>query len=244
MANMAASHNPDLPFPFPTLEAASDDGAWQAIPVVVGAPAGNTKTLLVDLQNCLPAGAHRLRLTMAFEIYWDRIALFERRPPGDTTIRAVPPERANLHWRGYSEYLPLPPDHPLTPNYERTGNRPPWRITPSGWATRYGEVGELIAASDNALALVAAGDELTVEFPALALPPIPPGFTRDYFLSLVGWDKDADVHVTTGSSIAPIPWHGMDDQAYGAQLRPELPNDDWMQRYNTRWIGPRPLARP
>jgi len=40
MANVAASHNPDLPFPFPKLEAQTATGDWHVLDVTVGAPAG------------------------------------------------------------------------------------------------------------------------------------------------------------------------------------------------------------
>ena len=71
MANIAASLDANLPFPFPTLEAELPDGSWQKVDVDVGAPCGKTKTILVDLENKLPTGARQLRITTAFEIYWD-----------------------------------------------------------------------------------------------------------------------------------------------------------------------------
>ena len=76
MANIAASHNPELPFPFPVLEVETADGRWHPIAATIGAPAGKTKTILVDLTGKLPANARRLRLQESFEIHWDRIALF------------------------------------------------------------------------------------------------------------------------------------------------------------------------
>jgi hypothetical protein len=37
----------------------------------------------------------------------------------------------------------------------------------------------------------------------------------------------------------------MDDQRYGREPRPARPEADaLMGRYNTRWVGPRTLARP
>src|SRR6185295_2879744 len=75
MANIAASQDPSLPFPFPQLEMEVAPGRWKPVAVVVGAPAGKTKTILVDLEGKLEAGTRRLRLTEAFEIHWDRIAL-------------------------------------------------------------------------------------------------------------------------------------------------------------------------
>ena len=170
MANMAGSHDPDLPFPFPQLEAATADGKWQTLDVLVGAPAGKTKTILVDLTGKLPAGAQRLRLSTAFEIHWDRIALFSRdnAAPKPATLTA---SRADLHWHGFGEYEALPADQPLTPSHERVRHEAPWRITPSGWCTRYGDVRPLIGSRDEALALLNGGDEITLDFPAEKLAP-------------------------------------------------------------------------
>jgi hypothetical protein len=35
----------------------------------------------------------------------------------------------------------------------------------------------------------------------------------------------------------------MDDQAYGRQPQPEAVSDKWIQKYNTRWVGPLTLSR-
>jgi hypothetical protein len=238
MANVGAAHTPDLPFPFPVLEAETATNEWKPVPVTVGAPAGKTKTILVDLAGKLPAGTRRLRLSTAFEIHWDRIALFERRDNAETRMTRVAPTRSDLHWRGYSEFELWPWYLPRTPSYTNVLSTAPWTITPRGWCTRYGAVDELIAGTDNALALLNGGDELTLEFATASLPPKPAGTMREFFLYTVGWDKDADFHCELGWQVEPLPWHGMDDQAYGRQERPSFPNDDWMRKYNTRWVGP------
>ena len=87
-------------------------------------------------------------------------------------------------------------------------------------------------------ATVAAGDELTLEFSASELPPIPSGLRRRFFLWTVGWNKDADYHVAAGDRIDPLPWHGMDDARHGQEARPAFPSDALHQRFNTRWVGP------
>ena len=86
--------------------------------VTVGAPAGKTKTILVDLEGKLEAGTRRLRLTEAFEIHWDRIALMEKKPNARTKITFITPTEADLHFRGFSPLEDLPPDWPLTPDYD------------------------------------------------------------------------------------------------------------------------------
>ena len=243
MANVSASHDSSLPFPFPILEVEKADGSWTKVEVTVGAPAGKTKTILVDLAGKLPPGSRRLRLGAAFELHWDRIALFDRRDNAGTHLTTLAPTRTDLHWRSYSDFEPLPWFLPLTPNYTNVFSAAPWSITPSGWATRYGAVDELIGSQDNALALVAGGDELTLEFAASALPPKPPGTQRDFFFYTVGWDKDADFHCELGWQIEPLPWVGMDGQKYGHEARPVFPRDELMQQRNTRWVGPRTLTQ-
>lgn len=242
MANIASSHLPDLPFPFPVLEA-EVDGKWQAVNVTAGAPAGKTKTIIVDLEGKLPAGARKLRLTAGFEIHWDRIALFEKAGEGATRIVTVAPSSTDLHWRGFSNFQDLPWTQPLTPDYTSVFQEPKWRLNVSGWCTRYGAVDELIAKRDDMLALINAGDELTLRFAASSVPPRPANTERDFFLYTDGWDKDADFHVARGTTIEPIPWHGMSDQQYGWEPRPAHLDEAWIGKYNTRWVAPETLKR-
>jgi tetratricopeptide (TPR) repeat protein len=242
MANINASQDPSLPFPFPTLEA-EVNGEWKPVNVVVGAPAGKTKTILVDLSGKLPAGTARLRVQTAFEIYWDRIALLEKSPSTETRITQLKPVQSDLHWRGFSEFENLAADWPLTPDYNRVAPNPKWRITPAGWCTRYGDVSELISARDEGLLIMNGGDELTLKFAAHQLPPRPDGCIREFFFYSDGWDKDSDFHVAAGTTVEPLPWHGMDDQLYGRQPRPKFPSDALHHKYNTRWVGEKTLSR-
>jgi hypothetical protein len=243
MANIAAAHDPSLPFPFPSLEAEVTPGSWKPVDVIVGAPAGKTKTILVDLDGKLDAGTRRLRLTEAFEIHWDRIALMEKKPNARTTITFITPSEADLHFRGFSPMQNLPPDWPLTPDYDTVSANSYWTITPGGWCTRYGDVSELIASRDEGLALLNGGDELTLRFAVSSLPPKPIGTVREFFLYADGWDKDSDFHVAVGAEVEPLPFHGMDGQLYGREKRPEFPSDALHRKYNTRWVEGRVLKQ-
>jgi hypothetical protein len=237
MANVAGSLDPSLPFPFPTLEAELPDGTWKPVPTEVGAPCGKTKTILVELENKLPAGARRLRLTSAFEIHWDSALLCEKAGSQQNRVTSLLAERAELRWHGFGRFEDLPESLPLTPQYGSAVAAPPWSRTPAGWCTRYGPVGELVREKDDALVLLNGGDELALSFRADQLPPKPAGFVRDFFLYVVGWDKDADFHVGEGWRVEPFPFLGMDDQAYGRQAAPQH-RPDWILEYNTRWVGP------
>ncbi|HTI73022.1 MAG TPA: FG-GAP-like repeat-containing protein [Candidatus Limnocylindria bacterium] len=243
MGNMAASHDPEAPYPFPVLESSVNGTQWQKVPVEVGTPAGKTKTILTDLQGQLPVGTRYLRLTEAFDLYWDCAELWEAADSTSFKQLVAEPTSTHLHWRGYSPNADLPFEEPLTPDYQRVQQKPWWKITPTGWATRYGEVSELVKDKDSGVAIITGGDELTLSFDPGGLPAKPEGWTRTYFFWSVGWDKDSDYHVATGDRIDPLPWHGLDAQAYGKQPRPELPSDSLHTRYNTRWVGPLTLAR-
>jgi len=243
MANIAASLDSSLPFPFPKLEAEVSPGSWIDVDVIVGAPAGKTKTILVDLDGKLAAGTSRLRLTGAFEIHWDRIALMEKKLDSQTRINFVPPSVANLRFRGFSKLKNLPPDWPLTPDYNRVAANSYWRIIPRGWCTRFGDVYELIAESDEGLVIMNSGDELTLNFAASSLPPKPPGSVREFFLYADGWDKDSDFHVAAGDQVKPLPFHGMKDQHYTIMKRPPFPSDALHEKYNTRWVEGKALRR-
>lgn len=153
-------------------------------------------------------------------------------------VTRLVPDAADLHWHGFGEFADLPPWLPLTPQYERVKPTPPWTRTPSGWCTRYGPVQELLGARDNSLVLLNGGDEVALSFAASRLPPKPQGCVRDFFLYVVGWDKDADFHVAQGWRVEPLPFHGMDDQAYGHQERLAALDDSWIAKFNTRWVAP------
>ncbi|HEY1793510.1 MAG TPA: FG-GAP-like repeat-containing protein [Opitutaceae bacterium] len=244
MANIAASFDPKVGPPFPRLEAQLPDGTWSAVRTDVGAPCGKTKTILVDLGGRLPEGARRLRITTSFEIYWDAALLCERVDGGESAVvRQVEPARADLRWRGFSRYEPEVAGLPLVPSYDRVSGTPRWDFTPTGWCTRYGDVRPLVNAEDDRLAVLNGGDEVALSFPGAGLPRPGPGRTRDFFLYLSGWDKDADFHVRRGGEVEPMPHHGMDDQRYGAEPAARPRDAAWMTEYDTRWVGPATLAR-
>ncbi|MCP5059985.1 MAG: tetratricopeptide repeat protein [bacterium] len=94
--NIAMSQNPSLVVVPPTLEMELQNGQWLPVDVVVGMPAGKTKTIVIDLTNKLEEGVERLRLRTTFEIRWDRIALFERLPNSALEVRELLPTQAEL----------------------------------------------------------------------------------------------------------------------------------------------------
>jgi hypothetical protein len=251
--NIAASQHSSAGNPFPTLEARTADGAWHAMDVTVGAPAGKPKSIAIDLTGKLPADTIALRLSSALEVYWDRIAIGERAgrvgPSGIASAGAMAscrlvertPRRADLRFRGVSRCGKPARNEPLIPIYEELRERPPWRTVIEGWCTRFGDVLPLLSATDGRLAIFNTGDVVRIAFDARGLSEAPLGWRREFFLYSVGWEKDSDHHILSGNTVEPLPYHGMDDQAYGTDAFDRSPQrarwPDWAEEYNTRWVG-------
>jgi tetratricopeptide (TPR) repeat protein len=221
--NIALSQSPREIVVPTTLEMESMHGGWESVDVSVGMPAGKTKTIVIDLTDKLAAGVRRLRLRTSFELRWDRIALFERLPASALETHTVKPSVAQLQPRGFSEIRARAVNHPPTPDWYTVFERPPWRTTPQGWVTRFGDVRPLVTRRDANLALLNGGDALELRFAAADLPPLKRGRTRAFFFYSVGWDKDGDYNVVDGDSVEPLPVVAKDD--------------DWRIRYNTRWVS-------
>jgi hypothetical protein len=171
-------------------------------------------------------------LTTTFEIRWDRIALGERAGLETGAIHELVPVEADLQWHGFSQLEVRRPGHPKTPDHDVVFERPPWRTVQQGWCTRYGDVRELVVETDDQLAILNAGDEVTLRFDADSLPPIPPDHARTFFLYTFGWEKDGDHNVVGGDFVGPLPSRQPLETAFD-----DLDENDWQLKYNTRWIS-------
>ena len=69
---------------------------------------------------------------------------------------------------------------------------------------------------DDRLVIMGSGDELRLKFDARILPPVPPGWTRDFLLKVDGWAKDRDPNTAFSTSVEPLPFHGMSRYPYPA----------------------------
>jgi hypothetical protein len=112
-----------------------------------------------------------------------------------------------------------------------------------GFFTRYGDVTELITSADDRMAILFAGDEMSVEFDAP--PPPPPGWKRDFILHNVGWDKDADLNTVLGQTVEPLPFAAMSRYPYPPDEQyPDTPlHREYLRMYQTRTIDDAPFRR-
>ncbi|GIT13108.1 MAG: hypothetical protein CM1200mP34_5140 [Verrucomicrobiales bacterium] len=178
-----------------------------------------------------------MRLSTAFEIHWNRIALFEkaalpaspkrtqprpicigtaRREGGFARAPAAAPRSTSKPATPRLAPAPLRLGHPL-----RRGRRTRRR---QGQPTRTHRRRRRVDARFN---------------PPVC-PPRGPGTTRHFFLSPAAGTK-TPIFTSPRLDRRTAAWHGMDSQRYGREPRPKL-DDGWIKQYNTRWIGPPPSA--
>jgi hypothetical protein len=216
-------------------------GHWYVAKPNLGFPAGRKKICLVDLTGVFRPGApHKIRLRTDLEIYWDQIQWAKGLPDTQIHVTRLAPSMADLHYRGYSTIRQANPSSPEIPDYNRlAATTQIWRDL-SGYYTRYGDVRELLARTDDRYVIMNAGDEMSLRFPAVAAPPA--GWVRDYIIAGDGWIKDGDYNSTYSATVQPLPYHArkLYDTPPGAledewvyRQHPE----DW-QNYQTRYVTP------
>ncbi len=223
----------------PVVEVWHPASGWRALDVPFGMPTGKDKWVVLDLGDALYAPDARVRIRTNYQMYWDQTFLTGAAPDAPHRITRLGPRSADLHHGGFSRMYRPAEDGPHLFDYTQRVSLPLWQDM-AGMATRYGDVTELLSSTDDRYVIMTAGDEVTVRFDAGALPPLAPGWERDFLFLSDGWDKDADKNTVTGETVAPLPFHAM--SAYPYPASEAYPDDDvhraYRKRYNTRRIGP------
>ncbi|MEA2694842.1 MAG: hypothetical protein QOJ16_4229, partial [Acidobacteriota bacterium] len=223
----------------PSLQVKDAAGRWRTVIEDMGMPSGKPKAIAVDLTGKFLSASREVRIVTNVCVYWDEIFLSEEASaPEPPSVRSTPldPAAADLHFRGFSTPVIHPErKQPEAFDYGRLLPLPPWNPTP-GFYTRYGDVRPLLTAADDRLLLMGSGDEVRILFEARALPPLPPGWRRDFLLLVDGWAKDADPNTAFGQSVEPLPFHAMSRYPYPATEHfPEDPeHQEYRRIYNTR----------
>ncbi|QKK03814.1 MAG: tetratricopeptide repeat protein [Pseudomonadota bacterium] len=184
----------------PSLEARAD-GRWQMVHEHFGYPAGMPREMSLPLDG-LPEGTTALRLRTNLEIYFDRIAVVAAEAaPAEAASRVIEPGQARLERTGFARRETLDQRRPY---YDYADRSPFWDTrAPTGYYTAFGPVNELVAAADEAFAVIGPGEEVHFEFPA---PPAPPdGFRREIVLEVRGYAKDMDLYTRDGETVEPVP---------------------------------------
>ena len=230
--NIALSQNPQRGRPQPpSLWVPDGKGNWKNVVPYMGFPGGKTKTIAVDLSGKFPTNDYRVQIRTSMELYWDAAFFTVDELPADYHRADLKVAAADLHYRGFSRWSRSPGHGPDRYHYNRVITEPLWPPMRGGF-TRYGNVTDLLRTIDDRLVVLGAGDEVTLRFKVPAAGP-PPGWTRDFLLYNVGWDKDADLNSVYGQTVEPLPFKGMVRYPYPVD-RP-YPNTPRHRRYLQTW---------
>lgn len=221
---------------FPYLQVQDAQGQWKTVIQDMGMPSGKPKTIAVDLTGKFLSPSRKVRIVTNLCVYWDEIFLSENTAPADVKLTPVDAQSADLHFRGFSTPV-IDPKREQPEKFEYANWMPisQWNPTP-GLYTRYGDVRTLVTKVDDRLLIMGSGDEVSLQYPANAMPALPSGWTRDFLLLVDGWAKDADANTAYSQSVLPLPFHGM--SAYPYPPNEHFPDDavhrEYLKTYITR----------
>jgi tetratricopeptide (TPR) repeat protein len=214
---------------------------WRTVSPDLGFPAGKNKTVLIPLPaESLQAGHRRFRLRTNLEVYWDSLGWSAAAPEVKPEPIRVDTLRAELRYRGFSETSPVERRRPDIPVYDRLAAVGPRWLDLEGYYTRFGDIRELLNATDDRYVIMNAGDEMVFEFQAPKEPPA--GWVRDFVLVGDGWVKDGDFNTTHSRTVHPLPSHKADhyDRPAGSFFDDPVYQqhvEDWIQ-FHTRYVAP------
>lgn len=222
----------------PYVEAQLPDGSWKRVVNDMGFPAGLPRTVVVDLTGKLPANAQRIRIVTNLQIYWDQ-ALIDNGPETPEASQAsqlhqteLPLMTADLAFRGYPQQLDGKTPGDLNYNYQHISHTGPF-IPQRGAYTRYGDVTPLLKHVDDEYVIFGTGEDMDLEFNALAQPPLPKGWVRDYFFYANGFVKDMDFYEASPFTVGAMPFHGMSSYPYAKSEH--YPEDTQRTAYQLEW---------
>ena len=224
----------------PYVEAELPNGTWKRIPGEAGFPAGLERTIVINLTGKLPPGTRRIRLMTNLQIYWDQV-LIDNHAPGQYRATALPMAFATEQFRGYPKEVDGASPGDLSYNYNLVSLTGPFQRE-RGSYTRFGNVTPLLKSVDNRFAIFGSGEGIAAEFDASKLPPLPPGWKRDYFFYANGYVKDMDWWDASPFTVAPLPFHQM--TAYPYPVSEKFPAGaaglSYQLNWNDRFVSGKP----
>jgi hypothetical protein len=230
----------EKPFPL-VLEIPDGTGGWKVGRDDLGFLAGKNKTMVLRLDGIDGKGvARRFRLRTNMEIFWDALRYARGLDDSLARMKKLQPDEADLRYRGILEITQANASSPEIPHYDRVIHRGQYWRDQIGYYTRFGDVRELLAVTDDRYVIMNAGDEIAMKFRAPDDPP--PGWKRDFIWISDGWTKDGDFNTRFSKTVLPLPYHDMTsyDQPPGRlqddPVYKRFP-EDW-KNYHTRYVTP------
>ncbi len=211
---MSYANKPGVtPSPPPYMEVKDASNNWVRVPDSRQFPLPDVtpETFVVNLTGLFPTNDYSLRINTYQNITFDYIAVDTSAQPNIIlhTIRPSIADFEQVFWTASNS---------------------------TGAFTRYGNVNALVQNDDNEFVIGREGDGIALQFPA-ALPSVPQGMVRDYFLVSSVWFKGTGLPYMP-FTVDPLPFHGMSSFPYAANET--YPYDaehlGYITQYNTRAI--------
>jgi hypothetical protein len=236
--NVALGQQSSIKIASPSLEVRNAEGRWHTVIADIGFPSGKNKTIVVDLAGKFLTADHHVRIRTNMQIYWDQAFVSRDLATAPVKTTTLAPLSADLHSRGFSRmYRKGGRYGPYWFAYDDVAKKSPWRPI-EGAFTRFGDVLALLRNPDDMYVIMGPGDEATIEFDASSARSLPPRWKRDFLLYTDGWIKDSDLNTAFGTTVGPLPFHGV--QSYPFGRTDAYPTDAQHQRYlrefNTRVV--------
>ena len=237
--NVAIAQQRALRVASPSLEVRDGSGRWVTAIAEIGFPSGKDKTVIVELGGIFRSSDRHVRIRTNMQVYWDQ-ATVAHRVAATAMVTTLSPLAADLHARGYSRmYRAGGRNGPQWFDYDSVSTESPWRRI-DGTFTRFGDVTTLLRDQDDMFVVMAPGDETTIAFDAASERAIPSGWRRDFILYTDGWIKDSDLNTAFGTSVGPLPFHGIRQYPYAAGE--SYPSDAAHRRFQQDFLT-RPAGR-
>ena len=220
----------------PYVEAQRADGSWARVSDDIGFPAGLLRTMVADLSGKLPPGTRRIRIWTNLKIYWDQV-LIDTMPDGaiPVTRTEVPLVAASLSRRGYPREILGTPAADIRYDFNVVSQSGPY-ARHRGFYTKFGDVTSLLRRSEDHFVIFGSGEDVAVDFDATKLPPVKPGWTRDYEIYLNGFVKDMDFWGAFAQTVAPLPFRAMPSYPYPSATAYPDRNREYQLEWNTREV--------
>jgi Tfp pilus assembly protein PilF len=219
----------------PYVEALDAQGKWVRVVEDMGFPAGLERTMVADLTGKIPTGTRRIRIVNNLKIYWDATRIDQTPETTDLHVEQVPLAKAALDFVGYPREIRLQPASDTTYSYSQRSMSGPYAHA-AGNYTRYGDVYDLLRASDDRFVVFGSGEGVKLDFDPRRLPALPAGWVRDYFFYADGFEKDLDFYAAHAFTVEPLPRHSLLSYPYpeGKDYPGDVEHLDYQLEYNTR----------
>ncbi|MCA9083642.1 MAG: VCBS repeat-containing protein [Planctomycetaceae bacterium] len=241
-ASLSPPMPPQLEVPVPSDGPASGHARndWKVVRPFIGFPSGKTKAMVVDITDVIREGHGRFRLRSSMELYWDQAFLTVNEVDTETVSQECSAVMADLHFRGFSrrryadDSLFRQGFAPENYDYSAVTTQSRWPAI-GGRFTRYGDTLSLVQHHDDQMVVMGPGDELTLSF-AVPAKPVPEGWKRDFVLTNVGFDKDADLNTIYGQTSEPFPFRTMSRYPFSPEQTPPETEEyhEYLRRFQTR----------